>query len=111
MKTESDKDFFQRVWLVVEQIPYGRVTTYGAIAEYLGLRSGARMVGWALNSTKSGMGNDIPAHRVINKKGELTGAIHFGGNVMKERLIQEGIIFIDDHTVDLSKHFWHPDQS
>jgi methylated-DNA-protein-cysteine methyltransferase-like protein len=101
-------DYFHRVWAVVEQIPYGRVTTYGAIAQHLGLKSGARMVGWALNKTIFIDGKEIPAHRVVNRNGELTGAIHFGANVMRERLLQEGVIFKDELTVDIERHFWNP---
>lgn len=101
-------DYFHRVWAVVEQIPHGRVTTYGAIAQHLGLKSGARMVGWALNKTIYIDGKEIPAHRVVNRNGELTGAIHFGGDVMRERLIQEGVIFKDMLTVDIDRHFWNP---
>lgn len=101
-------DYFHRVWAVVEQIPYGRVTTYGAIAQHLGLKSGARMVGWALNKTICEDGIEIPAHRVVNRNGELTGTIHFGGDVMRERLIQEGVIFKDEFTVDIDQQFWNP---
>jgi len=104
-------DYFHRVWAVVEQIPYGRVTTYGAIAQHLGLKSGARMVGWALNKTIFIDGKEIPAHRVVNRNGELTGAIHFGANVMCERLLQEGVIFKDELTVDIERHFWNPSES
>jgi methylated-DNA-protein-cysteine methyltransferase related protein len=104
----SKNDYFERVWAVVDQIPHGRVTTYGAIAQYLGLKSGARMVGWALNKTIYIDGKEIPAHRVVNRNGELTGAIHFGRDVMRERLIQEGVIFRDELTVDIDLHFWNP---
>lgn len=103
------KDYFQGVYEVVAQIPHGKVTTYGAIAEYLGIRSGARMVGWALNkSIESGPDQDLPCHRVVNRLGELSGKVHFGGNVMEERLQQEGITFKDENTIDLEKHFWRP---
>lgn len=101
-------DFFLRVWKVVEQIPLGRVTTYGAVARHLGLRSGARMVGWAMNHSGSYDGNDLPAHRVVNRNGELTGAPHFGGDVMRQLLLQENITFLDERRVDLDRHFWDP---
>jgi alkylated DNA nucleotide flippase Atl1 len=99
-------DFFTRVLEVVERIPHGRVTTYGHIAGYLGLRSGARSVGWALH------GADAPAypcHRVVNRFGALSGARHFPGpDVMEERLRSEGVRFTDEGCVDLSRHLWDP---
>ncbi len=101
------EDFFVRVWQVVEQIPLGRVTTYGAIARHLGLRS-ARMVGWALHKSEAFQGNDLPAHRVVNREGELTGAPHFGGSVMRALLLQENVTFRDERRVDLERHFWDP---
>lgn len=106
----SKTDYFQRVYEVVEKIPYGKVTTYGAIAEYLGIRSGARMVGWALNKTlEAGPDTDLPCHRVVNRLGQLSGKAYFGGNVMEERLRQEGITFKTKDTVDIEKHFWKPE--
>lgn len=102
----TEKDFFTRVWEVVACIPYGRVTTYGHIAEYLGLRSAARTVGWALNSAAVA---GLPAHRVVNRFGALTGKRHFEGpDVMEERLRSEGIQFTGDGCVDLSRHLWIP---
>ena len=104
----ADKNFFDRVYQVVKQIPYGKVTTYGIIAEFLGSKRSARMVGWALNSSKYNLDN-IPAHRVVNRQGILTGKRHFGGNsTMKELLESEGIKTIDDKIIDLEKHLWHP---
>lgn len=101
----SDKDdFYRRVDEVVARIPSGRVTTYGAIAAYLGVASGARMVGYALN----GSDPRVPAHRVLNRMGQLTGRAHFPDDTMRERLEQEGVAFIDDYTVDMEKHFWDP---
>ncbi len=104
------KDYYQRVYDIVAQIPYGKVTTYGAIAEHLGIRSGARLVGWALNKTlESGQDQELPCHRVVNRLGQLSGKAYFGGNVMEERLKQEGISFTDKDTVDIEKHFWKPE--
>lgn len=102
-------DFFERVYDVVRLIPVGRVTTYGHIAAHLGMRSSARMVGWALNA----VGYDerlksIPAHRVVNRLGELTGRMHFETPfVMRERLEAEAVPFIEDR-VDLSQCLWDP---
>lgn len=103
------KDYYQRVYEVVAKIPYGKVTSYGAIAEYLGVRGGARLVGWALNKTlESNQNQDLPCHRVVNRLGQLSGKAYFGGTVMEERLRQEGIAFVSDDTVDMEHHFWHP---
>ncbi|MEI6457227.1 MAG: MGMT family protein, partial [bacterium] len=83
---KKNDSFFEQVYEVVRLIPYGRVTSYGAIAEYLGTRGSARMVGWAMNASHTSVTN-IPAHRVVNREGLLTGKIHFGGpNVMKQLL-------------------------
>lgn len=102
---ETD-DFFERVWAVVAQIPTGRVATYGDIAEYLGRRSAARTVGWALNAAA---GSGLPCHRVVNRNGELTGKRHFETpHVMEERLRSEGVTFVDDARVDLEQHRWQP---
>jgi len=101
--------FFQKVYEVVKRIPYGRVTTYGAIAGFLGSKGSARMVGWALNSSKYNLKN-IPAHRVVNRQGLLTGKHHFGGNnTMKELLESEGITIVDDVIVELDKVLWIPE--
>ena len=100
--------FFEKVFEIVKKIPYGRVTSYGAIAEYLGIRSSARMVGWAMNISHSSKKN-VPAHRVVNRNGMLTGKHHFGGpDVMQQLLESEGITIIDDKIVDFSKYFWNP---
>ncbi len=96
------------VYEVAKQIPYGRVTSYGAIASYLGTKGSSRMVGWAMNSSHNDLIN-VPAHRVVNRNGLLTGKHHFGGNdVMKQLLESEGINVIDDQIVDFEKHFWDP---
>lgn len=100
----KDEDFFQKVYFIVEKIPFGKVTTYGSIAKAIGIRSSARMVGWALNSAAGDP--SMPCHRVINRNGELTGKRHFATpTLMKELLEQEGITFLDE-AVDLKKHFW-----
>jgi len=98
-------DFYQNVYKVVAEIPAGRVTTHGALASYLGVASAARMVGYALNNAQ---GKNIPAHRVLNRMGQLTGRAHFPDNTMKERLQQEGVEFVEEYTVDIDKHFWDP---
>ena len=102
-------DFYKRVYDVVAQIPTGKVTSYGAIAKYLGVESGARMVGYALNNYhKTDLGFEIPAHRVLNRLGQLTGRGHFPGDTMKERLLQENVEFIDEYQINMKKHFWNP---
>lgn len=99
-------DFFGRVWAVVEQIPFGRVTTYGHIAEYLGVKSAARTVGWALNAAA---GTGLPCHRVVNRFGALSGSIHFGGpHIMEDLLRSEGVAFDDEGCVVLDRHLWIP---
>ena len=101
------KDFFVDVIEVVKLIPHGRVTTYGAIARYLGSPKSSRAVGWALN--KVIIDSDIPAHRVVNKQGLLTGKFHFDGvNQMQELLENEGIEVIDNQIQDLKNVFWDP---
>ncbi len=105
-KTKNKKqDFFDRVFKIVAKIPKGKVTTYGAIAEVCGIKSSARTVGWALNGT----GGNLPCHRVVNRKGELTGKIHFGDpNLMEELLRYEGVEFDDNGNVKMEKFFWIP---
>lgn len=106
----SDSDFYRKVYEIVEKIPYGRVTTYGAIAEVLGVRRSARVVGWALNQTIDREDlPDLPCHRVVNRDGLLTGKTHFGGDIMEERLKQEGVTFIRENQVDLERHYWQPE--
>ena len=100
-------DFFQRVYHVVRRIPYGRVTTYGLIAKYLGSSSSARTVGWALNASHSD--SSIPAHRVVNRNGLLTGKNHFKGfELMRQLLESEGIIIEDDKVLDFEQKIWTP---
>ncbi len=104
-KDKTRKDFFNKVYKITKKIPYGKVTTYGDIAEACGIRSAARTVGWALN----GCGPDIPAHRVVNRYGALSGKIHFGDpNLMEELLRNEGIEFDDKCCVILEKYRWIP---
>ena len=107
-KDKTKKDFFKKVYSITKKIPYGKVTTYGDIAEACGIRSAARTVGWALN----GCGLDIPAHRVVNRYGALTGKIHFGDpNLMEEILRSEGVEFDDNGCVRLDKYLWKPKSS
>jgi methylated-DNA-protein-cysteine methyltransferase-like protein len=103
-----ESDFFQQVHWVVQQIPYGRVTSYGAIARFLGMAKSSRMVGWVLN--KSGyLENPIPAHRVVNRNGLLTGKAAFTGeNVMQELLESEGVKVEENKVVDFEMLFWDP---
>ena len=102
------ESFFDDVFEVVLKIPYGRVTSYGAIAEYLGLRGSARMVGWAMNASHTSNRN-IPAHRVVNRNGLLTGKHHFGGpKVMQQLLESEKIKVKNDQVVKFEKLFWDP---
>lgn len=101
-----DDSFFERVWAVVAEIPPGRVTTYGDIAQFLGRRGAAQVVGWALNEAA---GSDLPCHRVVNRNGALTGRRHFETPfVMEERLRSEGVTFTEEGTVDLERHRWVP---
>jgi len=98
--------YFDQVYDVVRQVPFGRVTTYGAIADYLALGS-ARMVGWALNHSFGSGG--VPAHRVVNRKGELSGRNHFPTPTMMQQLLEnEGIGIEDDRVVPFEKYFWDP---
>ncbi len=101
-----ESDFYQKVWEIVCQIPRGRVATYGDIAAALGVRSAARVVGWALNAVAGR--TDIPAHRVVNRCGELTGRMHFATpTLMREMLEAEGVRF-DGDRVRLDQHRWIP---
>ena len=105
-----DESFFRRVYKVVRRIPYGRVTSYGAVARAVGSPGAARMVGWAMNRAYE-QEEYVPAHRVVNRNGLLTGKIHFPGeNTMKELLENEGIKVIDDQIQDFDKVFWEPDR-
>ncbi|MHB8580712.1 MAG: MGMT family protein [Ignavibacteriaceae bacterium] len=109
MKTSNSKkndDFFDRVYKVVAKIPYGKVATYGDIAEACGIRSAARTVGWALNGAKE---SGLPCHRVVNRFGALTGRLHFGDtDIMEDLLRSEGVEFDKDGLVILDKFIWKP---
>ncbi|MBF9254009.1 MGMT family protein [Pontibacter sp. 172403-2] len=101
------ENFFENVYEVVKLIPKGRVTSYGAIAAYLGAKGSARMVGWALIASQPFA--KIPAHRVVNRNGLLTGKQHFGElNAMQVRLEQDGVKVEQDKVVDFEKLFWDP---
>jgi methylated-DNA-protein-cysteine methyltransferase-like protein len=104
--TKSD-NFFDKVYDVVKLIPYGRVTSYGAIAKYLGAAKSARMVGWAMNASHN---NDaVPAHRVVNRNGLLTGKHYFDGtNLMQQLLESEGIIVFENQIQNFQSVFWDP---
>jgi methylated-DNA-protein-cysteine methyltransferase-like protein len=99
---------FEHVYQVVRLVPYGRVTTYGAIARYLGSEQSARMVGWAMNACqKSAI--PVPAHRVVNRQGRLTGGRHFGGDNMQQLLEAEGVPVENNKLTDFERFFWDPD--
>lgn len=107
-EAEGDPGFFERVWEVVRLVPPGRVTSYGAIARYLGAPGSARMVGWAMNQSHRHK-EFVPAHRVVNRNGLLTGKHHFDGrNLMQELLENEGIQVEGQQVVNFSKLFWDP---
>jgi len=107
-KNPDNDNFFERVYAIAKQIPYGRVTSYGAIAKCLGTARSARMVGWAMNASHNH--DDVPAHRVVNRKGLLTGKHHFDGtNLMQQLLESEGVKVVDNQIVDLEKYFWEPE--
>jgi len=106
--TDKNDNFFERVYAVARQIPYGKVTSYGAIAKVLGAARSARMVGWAMNASHNF--EDVPAHRVVNRIGLLTGKHHFDGtNLMQQLLESEGIEVVDNQIIDFEKHFWIPE--
>jgi len=103
----DDQGFFSKVYGVTKQIPYGRVTSYGAIAKFLGTPKSARMVGWALNA--SHLDDSVPAHRVVNRIGLLSGKHHFEGtNLMQQLLESEDIVVKNNIIVDFNALFWDP---
>ncbi len=105
--SEQNADFFERVYEVVKLIPEGRVTSYGAIANYLGAKRSSRMVGWAMNAAHQHP--EIPAHRVVNRQGLLTGKMHFADpNEMEQRLALEGINVVNDQVQDFKTVYWNP---
>ncbi|MBK7098394.1 MAG: MGMT family protein [Sphingobacteriales bacterium] len=104
----KDEDFFQQVFAIVRQIPKGRVTSFGAIAKSIGTGKSARMVGWAMNASHLAKPK-VPAHRVVNSLGLLTGKFHFETPAkMEELLAKEGAIVVNDKVVDFKKKFWDP---
>ena len=101
-------NFFDRVYKIARLIPFGRVTSYGAIAAYLGAAKSARMVGWAMNNSHN-QKDEVPAHRVVNRKGLLTGKHHFKGtNLMQQLLENEGIVIVENQIQQFEKFFWSP---
>lgn len=105
--SKPDDNFFERVYAIARQIPEGKVTSYGAIAKSIGAPQSARMVGWAMNAC--GGRDDVPAHRVVNRSGVLTGKHHFDGtNLMQQLLESEGVKVKDNQIVNFEKVFWQP---
>ncbi len=106
----SSLNFFEKVYEVVIQIPFGRVTSYGAIAKYLGSAKSSRMVGWAMNASHTH--ENIPAHRVVNRTGILTGKHHFPGTHLMQQLLEnEGITVVNDQIQDFDSKFWDPNEN
>ena len=104
----EELSFFQRVYDVVRLIPYGKATSYGAIAKYLGAARSARMVGWAMNNSHT-QKNFVPAHRVVNRNGLLTGKHHFVDPTLMQQLLEnEGMMIVNDQIQDFKKYFWDP---
>ncbi len=107
-KQKADSDFFSQVYEVAKLIPYGKITSYGAIARYLGTGRSARMVGWALNVSHNNP-DFIPAHRVVNRNGMLSGKHHFGNSTTMQQLLEnEGLIIENDHIINFRENFWDP---
>ena len=103
----AESSFFERVYEVVRQIPPGRVTSYGAIARFLGSAGSSRMVGWAMNNASKM--EDIPAHRVVNRNGLLTGKHHFPGTTAMQQMLEgDGVEVVEDKIVNFQQHFWDP---
>lgn len=103
----EDTSFFEKVYSVARTIPFGKITSYGAIAKHIGAAKSARMVGWAMNASKND--DSIPAHRVVNKAGLLTGKKHFqGSNLMQQLLESEGHCIVNNQIQNLEKVFWDP---
>ncbi len=107
-ESQTELSFFERVYQVAPQIPAGKVTSYGAIARAIGSAQSSRMVGYAMNASHNLP--DIPAHRVVNRNGLLTGKHHFEGtNLMQQLLENEGIQVVNNQIQDFDKHFWTPE--
>lgn len=106
--SSKEESFFEKVYEVVRQIPEGRATSYGAIAEFIGLKISARMVGWAMNAAHSQ--KNVPAHRVVNRNGLLTGRHHFSPPELMQQLLEnEGVEVEDDQIVNFKEIFWKPE--
>ena len=105
-----DLNFYDKVYQVVRLIPPGRVTSYGAIANFLGTRGSARIVGYAMQACGAA-DPPVPAHRVVNSAGLLTGKFHFGGDLMEQLLASEGVKVENDKVVDFKKVFWNPEDT
>ena len=105
---KKSDNFYDKVYKIARLVPFGRVTSYGAIAAYLGAARSARMVGWAMNNSHN-QTEEVPAHRVVNRKGLLTGKHHFNGtNLMQQLLENEGIVVVENQIQDFEKVFWNP---
>lgn len=105
---KKDQNFFESVYAIVRQIPKGRVTSYGAIATALGTKLSARMVGWAMNGAH-GVEPTVPAHRVVNRNGQLTGRLHFAYPEQMQELLEAENISVEENTIkDFEKVFWNP---
>ena len=103
----TSDNFFEKVYEIARTIPFGRVTSYGAIAKHLGAARSARMVGWAMNA--SGSDTTVPAHRVVNRNGILTGKHHFQGTSLMQQLLEnEGITVVDNKIMNFEVVFWNP---
>jgi methylated-DNA-protein-cysteine methyltransferase-like protein len=104
---KKSENFFDKVYEVAKLIPFGRVTSYGAIAKYLGATKSARMVGWAMNASHNKEG--IPAHRVVNRNGLLTGKLHFDGTHLMQQLLEnEGVVIKENQVQNFNTIFWDP---
>lgn len=111
MKKDIQTDWIEKIYRIVRSIPKGKVTSYGAIAECIGTRTTARMVGWAMNASHSAK-PAVPAHRVVNRNGLLTGKHHFATpTLMQEMLAAEGIFVENDQIINFKTHYWQPDES
>ena len=105
---KKSDNFYDKVYKIARLVPFGRVTSYGAIAAYLGAARSARMVGWAMNNSHN-QTQEVPAHRVVNRKGLLTGKHHFDGtNLMQQLLENEGIVVVENQIQNFEKVFWNP---
>jgi methylated-DNA-protein-cysteine methyltransferase-like protein len=108
---KESANFFDKVYTVARKIPFGKVTSYGAIATYLGAAKSARMVGWAMNSSHN-QPEEVPAHRVVNRKGLLTGKHHFDGTSLMQQLLEnEGLVVVDNQIQDFEQVFWNPSEA